>query len=77
MLSADLVNKGNEPVAFPIAFLPRRHTPLTAGVIQFRTRNTSGGPGPIKTVPATCATGSRSNPPASWTAGGGLGHPEL
>jgi hypothetical protein len=42
MLSADLVNKGNEPVAFPIAFLPRRHTPLTAGAIQFRTRNTSG-----------------------------------
>jgi hypothetical protein len=42
MLSAALVNKGNEPVASSIAFLPRRQTPLTAGLIQFRTRNTSG-----------------------------------
>ena len=29
-------------MAFSIAFLPRKHTPPTAGVIQFRTRNTSG-----------------------------------
>jgi hypothetical protein len=42
MLSAGLVNKGNEPVASSIASLPRRQTPLTAGLIQFRTRNTSG-----------------------------------
>jgi len=31
MLSADLVNKGNEPAAFSIAFLPGRLTQLTAG----------------------------------------------